>query len=137
VLVAVAWFALTDSRTVNGLHLLRLLADLIDGHRWDDVPRLLHEDFVCRYIHTGEEFDGDSWVRLNAEYPGFQHFVLEDCLGSADRAAGRAHVTAMADGRLHHFGVAVFLTVRDGLIVEITEVWTDIGAVPPEGVRPS
>lgn len=112
------------------------LADVIDGHRWDDLPRLLDPGFTCRYVHTGETFDGEAWVRLNAGYPGFQNFRLEDCVAEQDRAAGRAHVTSLADGREQHFEVATFITVRDGLIVDMTEVWTDVDQAPPEGARP-
>jgi predicted ester cyclase len=113
------------------------LADVIDGHRWDDLPLLLATEFTCRYVHTGETFDADAWVRLNAEYPGFQNFRLEDCVADGDRAAGRGHVTGLADGELQHFEVATFITVRDGLIVEMTEVWTDVDQASPEGTRPS
>lgn len=112
------------------------LADVLDGHRWDELPALLHRDFRCRFVHTGESFDGDAWVRLNAEYPGFQRFLLEDCIGAGPRAAGRAHVTAETEGRLQHFEVATFLTVRDGVIVDMTEVWTDVDELTPSGTRP-
>ena len=49
--------------------MMKQLADVLDGHHWDDLPALLHRDFRCRYAHTGESFDRDTWVRLNAEYP--------------------------------------------------------------------
>lgn len=100
------------------------------------VTDLLAPEFWFSYVHTGEHFDRDSWVRLNVEYPGFQNLVLEDCVGSGDRAAGRAHVTGLSDGRLEHFGVATFVRVRDGLIVEMTEVWTDITSTTPGDRRP-
>ncbi len=112
------------------------LAATIDGHRWDDLPALLHRDFCCRYVHTGETFDRDTWVRLNAEYPGFQHFVLEDCLGEGHRAAGRAHVTGESDGQVQHFEVATFITLREGLIGDKTEVWTDVNEVASLSTRP-
>lgn len=112
------------------------LADLIEGRRWDDLPALLHRDFCCRYVHTGETFDRDTWVRLNAEYPGFQHFVLEDCVSDGDRAAGRAHVTGESDGHVHHFEVATFITLREGVIGDMTEVWTDVAEAAPIGTRP-
>jgi hypothetical protein len=117
--------------------LLTRLCDLIDAHRWTDLPPLLHDDFVCRYVHTGETFDRDSWVRLNAEYPGFDRMVLHDLVGSDDRAAARCHVTGYAEsGDLAHFEVATFITVRDGRITEMTEVWTDVAQTPPDGARP-
>jgi hypothetical protein len=116
--------------------MMERLAEVIDGHRWDDLPALLHPEFSCRYVHTGETFDRDSWVRVNADYPGFQNFRLLDCVADRERAAGRAHVTGLADGELQHFEVATFLTVRDGLVVDMTEVWTDVDLTPPAGTRP-
>ena len=117
--------------------LMTRLCDVIDAHDWDALPALLHEEFVCRYVHTGELFDGQSWVRLNAEYPGFDHLVLEDLVGSETRAVGRCHVTGHVDNQLAHFEVATFITVRDGLISEMTEVWTDVAQTSPVGARPS
>ncbi|RSM73612.1 hypothetical protein DMB66_02790 [Actinoplanes sp. ATCC 53533] len=113
------------------------LAKVIDTHSWDELPGLLHDDFVCRYVHTGETFDRASWVRLNAEYPGFDRLVLEDCIGTEVRAAGRAHVTGFRDGEIQHFEVATFITLREGLIADMTEVWTDVNGVPPAGTRPA
>ena len=121
---------------MNAETLMQRLADVINAHRWDELADLLDPTFWCRYIHTGEEFDRDAWVRLNADYPGFQDFVLEDCVGSGERAAGRAHVTGLNDERLEHFGVAIFMTVRNGLITELVEVWTDINHVAPVDRRP-
>lgn len=113
------------------------LAELIDAHGWDELPGLLHDEFVCRYVHTGEVFDRDAWVRLNAEYPGFDHLVLQDCVGNDAKAAGRSHVTGYVEGKLQHFEVATFITLQDGLIVEMTELWNDVDARAPSGTRPS
>ncbi len=117
--------------------LLHRLSSAIDEHRWSDLPRLLHRDFRCRLVHTGETFDRDSWVRFNADYPGFQRFELQDCIAEHDRAAGRAHVTGLAEGDEQHFEVASFLTVRDGLVVELIEVWTDVDVAVPTRTRPA
>ena len=117
--------------------LLRQLGEVIDGHRWEMLGALLHEDFSCRYVHTGEQFDRDTWVRLNAEYPGFERFVLEDVVACGERAVGLARVTGAIDGRPQQFAVATFVTAHDGLISEMTEVWTDIDRVPPGEARPS
>lgn len=113
------------------------LCDAIDAHDWAALPALLHEQFVCRYVHTGETFDRDSWVRLNAEYPGFDHLVLQDLVSSSDRAVARCHVTGYVDGEIAHFEVATFVAIRDELIAEMTEVWTDVAQTPPDGSRPT
>src|SRR6478736_708913 len=111
-------------------------ADAIDAHRWDDLADLLDDDFRCVLVHTGERFTKDGWVRLNAEYPGFQRFIVQDVVAQDDRVVIRAHVTGLdTDGALQHFEVASFLTVRDGLIAALTEVWADAAAVAPPGTR--
>lgn len=116
--------------------LIEQLAEVIDGHRWEDLPGLLHPEFSCRLVHTGETFDRETWVRLNAEYPGFERFELLDCIADGDRAVSRAHVTGMSDGERLHFEVATFISVRDGLVADMTEVWADVDQTAPEGTRP-
>ncbi|KNX38648.1 hypothetical protein VV01_18275 [Luteipulveratus halotolerans] len=113
------------------------MAAVIDAHDWYGLADLLHEDFTVRFVHTGETFDRDAWVQLNADYPGFERLTLEDCVGSGDRAVGRCHVTGRVDGEAQEFEVASFVTVKDGLIVELTEVWADVDATPPPGTRPT
>lgn len=121
---------------MDGRELLTRLCGAIDAHRWDDLAALLHEDFVCRLVHTGEVFDRDAWVRLNADYPGFERMVLQDLVAEGDRAVARCHVTGRTDGRLEEFGVATFITAEGGLIREMTEVWADVGQAPPAQARP-
>lgn len=118
--------------------MMRRLAGVIDAHSWDELLGLLHEDFVCRYLHTGEVFDRTSWVLLNSRYPGFDHLSLRDCIGHEDRAAGRSHVTGYSEGTLQHFEVATFITLRQGLIIDMAEVWTDVVTTPVQrGRRPT
>jgi predicted ester cyclase len=116
---------------MSAADVMHRLSSVLDQHRWSDLPDLLHRDFRCRLVHTGETFDRDTWIRFNAEYPGFQRFELQDCIAEHDRVAGRAHVTGLTDGGVQHFEVASFLTVRDGLVIELIEVWTDVELAAP------
>ena len=123
---------------MDAADLMTRLAEVLDAHDWDTLPTLLHPTFTCRLVHTGEVLDGSRWVRLNADYPGFQRFVLEDVVATPDRAVGRGRVTGTgADGTEQVFAVASFLTVRDGLVGELTEVWTEVGQDPEPGTRPA
>lgn len=122
---------------MTAAQLLDRRGDVIDGHRWDDLAPLLHPDLVVRYVHTGEVLDRDAFVRVNAEYPGFERFGWEEIVDAGERAVGRGVVTGRNNGEEERFGVATFATARDDLITEITEVWTDIGTAPPADRRPS
>ncbi|CAM3892675.1 GNAT family N-acetyltransferase [Nocardioides zeicaulis] len=117
--------------------LLTRLAEVIDAHDWDALASLLDPGFTCRLVHTGEVFDRDGWVRLNADYPGFQRMHVDDLVADGDRGVLRATVVGTADdGGDQLFAVASFATVRDGALVELVEVWTDVGQAPPSGTRP-
>ncbi|WP_151526729.1 nuclear transport factor 2 family protein [Serinicoccus kebangsaanensis] len=121
---------------MDAAEVVRRLVDTIDAHRWEGLPDLLAPGFSSRLVHTGETFDRDAWVRLNADYPGFERMHLEDLVAQGDRAACRAHVTGVTEGRTAHFEVAMFVTVTEGVIQEMTEVWADGDSSPPEGTRP-
>jgi ketosteroid isomerase-like protein len=113
------------------------LAATIDAHDWEGMAALLHPRFTCRLEHTGEVFDRDGWVRLNSDYPGFDRMHLDDLVVDGDRGLLRARVTGRdGAGERLEFVVASFATVRDGLLVELVEVWTDVDQQPPVGTRP-
>ena len=117
--------------------LLTRLAAVIDAHDWEGLPDLLHADFTCRLVHTGEVFDKDTWVRFNADYPGFQRMLVEDLVADGDRGVLRATVIGEGDaGEELRFAVASFAAVRDGLVSELVEVWADVDQPAPEGTRP-
>lgn len=116
--------------------LLARLASVIDAHDWDALPDLLHPDFTCRLVHTGEVFDREQWVRFNADYPGFERMLVEDLVADGDRGALRAKVVGRGDGGVELvFAVASFATVREGRLVELVEVWADVDQDPPAGTR--
>ena len=116
--------------------LLTRLAGVIDAHDWTGLPALLHPDFRCRLVHTGEVFDKDGWVRFNADYPGFERMLVEVLVAAGDRGVLRAKVVGRSEaGRELVFAVASFASVQDDRIVELVEVWADVDQAPPAGTR--
>lgn len=116
--------------------LLTRLAAVIDAHDWAGLPDLLHADFTCRLVHTGEVFDKESWVRFNADYPGFERMHVDDVVAAGDRGALRATVIGRSEaGEVLRFAVASFGSVREGLLAELVEVWADVDQEPPPGTR--
>ena len=117
--------------------LLTRLVEIIDAHDWVALPGVLHPDFTCRLVHTGEVFDRDGWVRFNADYPDFERMNAEDLVADGERGVLRARVTGRGGaGKELEFAVASFATVRDGLLAELVEVWADVDTQPPAGTRP-
>jgi hypothetical protein len=119
-----------DTTALTGLMLA------IDERRWTELAGFLHPDFTCHLVHTGETFDRNGWVAFNAGYPGFGRLVVEEFVGGEDAAACRSRVTGEGpDGAVQAFGCASFAQMRDGLIVRLAEVWTDVDQEPPPGTR--
>lgn len=111
----------------DATRLLSELWDLIDSQQWDRIFGVLDPAVRISYVHTGEELDAASYVRLNREYPGSWRISVTEIVGDGQRAACRARVS---DGQ-EAYWVASFATTRDGRITELTEVWTEEGQTPP------
>lgn len=124
--------ALAPPARPDAAWLLTALCDAIDTHVWDDLAPLLADDFTCTYAHTGEAFDRDGWVHLNATYPGFERLVVEEIVGDGDRAAARCRVTARGDDGVTAYAVATFVTASGDRITRMTEVWTDVDQPTPD-----
>lgn len=107
--------------------------ELIDAQQWDSISEVLDPQVRISWVHTGEIYDGDSFIRINSEYPGTWRVDVMDMVGDGHRAASRARVS---DGQ-ETYWVASFATTSDGRITELTEVWTTGGQAPPPGRRGS
>lgn len=96
-------------------------ASAIDRRDWPALRALLADDCRVELVHDGRVFGADDWVGFNGDYPGRWSFVAEDIVV----AEGRAVVRARVFNEEATFHVASFLTILDGLVTEITEVWAD------------
>ena len=119
------------------VEVFRSLWTLLDQADWEGMATLLAPGFRATYPATAECFDADGWIRLNSEYPGgpWRAEIL-DMFGGGDRAAATVRLTDDG-GSGETFVVASFVTVDNGLVTALTEVWADAGREPPADRRPS
>jgi hypothetical protein len=100
----------------------------IDRRDWDSLAALVDDSTTVHFVHDDKRMTGPEWVRFNADYPGRWSFVAEDVVATDVRAVVRARV--FNDEATFH--VASFLTVTDGRISDLTEVWADGHPAPTE-----
>jgi len=106
---------------VSAEQVARDFARHIDDRDWDGLAALLAPSCRVEFRHDGSVYDRHEWVAFNAGYPQVVRFLLEDVVATGDRAVLRAHCFN-DDVSLY---VACFLTLADGLVTELVEVWTD------------
>jgi ketosteroid isomerase-like protein len=118
-------------RTVTGnptVDLLRAYVERLEARDWDGVAELLHPDVVYRLRQTGEVVRGrDAYLRWNREYPDIWHLRLAEAYGDAE--GGAARVDADVEGE--PATALVFVTVRDGVLAEISDWWPTPYDPPP------
>lgn len=104
----------------------------MDTQDWDGVAATLHPEFRAEYVHTGERFDADTFVRLNRDYPGSWRTTVDEVVGEGSRAVTRTRV----HDEEQTFFVASFGETRDDKLIRLVEVWADSNENPPPGTRP-
>jgi len=112
------------------------MSDLIDAQDWAALAAVLAPGFRARYLHTGEELDGDTFVALNRDYPGSWRFQRELVIDGGTSAVLRARVTDATGASDETHYVASFATVDGaGLLLTLDEVWAEVAA-PDDARRP-
>ncbi len=114
--------------TATPAFLAHQFASALDRRDWPALRALLADDCRVELVHDGRTFGADEWVAFNADYPGRWSFVAEDIVV----ADGRAVVRARVFNEEAMFHVASFLSITDGLLHEVVEVWADGHASPTE-----
>lgn len=99
------------------------------GRDWDAFGQVLAEDVVYELPQTRELISGrDKYLAFNREYPGAWELTLTRLIVDGQSAAGSMNFTV---GEQELVGV-VFLEVRDGLVVRVTDFWPE-PYEPPAG----
>ena len=112
---------------------VQLLWDRMQARDWAGVGALLADDVTVDWPVSGERIRGrENYVRINAEYPEGWSIKVLRIVASGDEVVSEVEVPHDSMG-VHR--VASFWRVRDGLITEGREYWTELGADPSPGWR--
>jgi ketosteroid isomerase-like protein len=96
---------------------------------WDAFGTVLSDDVVYEMPQTEERITGrDKYLRFNRDYPGDWTCTVTRLIVDGTTAAGSMNFTV---GEQEMVGL-VYLELRDGLIVHITDFWPE-PYEPPTG----
>ncbi|WP_193606987.1 nuclear transport factor 2 family protein [Nocardioides lijunqiniae] len=115
------------SDTDSTARLLERYGAAVSGRDWAALAALLAPSFSATLLHTGERFDRDGFVALNADYLGDWVFHVDEVVDGGARSVLRSH-TVLGEETYH---AASFAVAADGLLTELVEVWTEAVAAHP------
>jgi ketosteroid isomerase-like protein len=115
-------------RGMDATTTVRALWDRMQARDWMGLRELLADGLVVEWPVSGERIVGpDNYVTINAEYPqGWSISVLR-IVGDGETAVSEVEVPHETMG-VHR--AASFWTVRDGLVTQAREYWTQPGSDP-------
>jgi SnoaL-like domain len=121
------------ARPMEPANVVRQFFELMQARRWTDAGCLLADDVHVEYTATGEKFDGDRFLAMNAEYPGVSELeiVVKEVIALGNRVAAQV-VVHMGD---ESFWCAGFYTVIDERISDGVEHWVTEGSEEPPSWR--
>lgn len=116
------------------MNLMKIQSFWNDVHeqRWDKLPKYFHVKAVIVWPNTNEQFNVDSFVLANSEYPGkwdIELYRTEQC--------GQLLISVVLV-KEHNSGQSFYATsffeCEGDLIIKLTEYWGENGE-PPEWRR--
>lgn len=103
---------------------------LMSEGKFDEIGKLMKEDTKVWFPNTREVFKGrDKFIDFNKKYPGRWIINLDKILSKDDRVVSAVRVES--EDKTSSFYATSFFRIKDNLIIEITEYWSDNGE-PPE-----
>jgi len=108
--------------------LVRRLWDLFEARDWEAARKLLTDDFVAEWPHSGERFRGPAnFIEMQRAYPEGWSIEVRRIVAAAERVASEIRVTH-PDG---NFSAASFFEARDGKLASVWELWVEEGSEEP------
>lgn len=96
--------------------------DAFDRFEFEAVADLLHDDFVCEWLQSGELIRGrDNMIAVNKYYPGRWRIYVDRLVDGGDVIVTEIRAV---DGDESNPAIS-FFEFADGKIIKIHEYWPD------------
>lgn len=102
--------------------------DAVLLQKQDELRNFFHADACIRWHCTNELFSVEEYVRANCEYPGNWAGEIERIEQTGDTIILACRVYSLDENSSFH--VVSFIRIKDDLILEMDEYWSDDGAAP-------
>jgi ketosteroid isomerase-like protein len=120
---------MADGTKGSKADLARSFWERLQARQLDEVRKLLADDFVVEWPHSGERFVGaDEYIRVTQGYPDDWSITILRVVAGRDGAATEVRVDHAGAGP--SFG-ASFFAIEGDVITSVTEYW-----VEPEKTEP-
>lgn len=94
----------------------------------ETLRKYFHKDAVIKWHCTNEQFSAEEYIRANCEYPGEWDGEIERTETAGDMIVTVVRVFPRDQSASWH--VVSFLRLKEGLITEMDEYWSDDGEPP-------
>lgn len=93
-----------------------------------ELRTYFHKNAVIKWHCTNEIFTLDEYIKANCEYPGNWDGEIERIEGKADLLILACRVFSLDNSSSFH--VVSFIQLKDNLIINMDEYWSDDEKVP-------
>lgn len=94
----------------------------------DNLLNYFSSDAVIRWNCTNEQFSVDEYIKVNCEYPGEWYGEIERKEEIDNMIISVVKIYSIEKNESYH--VVNFMKLKENLIVEMDEYWSDDGDIP-------
>jgi hypothetical protein len=104
------------------------LWSVISNQNWDEIHNYFHKDAAIYWPNTNEKFAVEGFMKANSYYPG--NWSISVCrLEEVGNIVISVALVTLEDSDISLY-VTSFFTFQDGLIIELSEYWSDNNEPP-------
>lgn len=109
------------------MNIEKFWSDVISQNK-DNLSNYFFDDAIIRWHCTNEQFSVDEYIKVNCEYPGQWLGKIERKEQIDNMIISVVKIYSIEKNESYH--VVNFIKLKENLIVEMDEYWSDDGDMP-------